>query len=96
MSGIVQGTVDSLQRELLAICKGGFAYETWARVSGLPMNERCDWVGRESRQRRVDEIRLQIHAINPEAALYFGWGPSESASDSKTRFFAAAKVRAAL
>lgn len=77
MSAQQTPTVDDLQRELLAICKGGFHYETWSRVAGLPMNERCDWAGRVQRQQRVREIRRQTHALNADAALYFGWGPAD-------------------
>lgn len=88
-------TVDDLQRELLAICRGGSYYETWARVSGLPMNERCDWAGRTQRQQRVREIRRQIHALNPNAALYFGWGPSDEPTERLVFFAETANARAA-
>lgn len=69
--------VTELQRELLAICRGSYAYETWARVTEQPINERTDYRSRMRGQARVDEIRRELHAINPDAALYFGWGPDE-------------------
>ena len=69
--------ITGLQSELLAICRGSYAYETWAKVTEQPINERADWRGRMAGQRRVDEIRREIHGINPDAALYFGWGPDE-------------------
>lgn len=69
--------ITELQRELLAICRGSYAYETWAKVTEQPINERTDWRGRTRGQERVDEIRCELHSINPDAALYFGWGPSE-------------------
>jgi hypothetical protein len=78
--------ITELQRELLAICRGSYAYETWARVSEQPINERIDWRGRLRGQARVDEIRRELHAINPHAALYFGWGPSEE-PQAKERFY---------
>ena len=82
-------TVDDLQRELLSICKRGFAYETTARVGGFPVNARRDDMGRATRQREVDEIRRDIYALNPNAALYFGWGPNEDGPRAKEAFFAA-------
>lgn len=82
-------TVGELQRELLAVCKSGSAYETWAAVSGQPLNERVDIRGRYDKQARVDELRLQIHAINPDAALYFGWCPGEDGPRAKREFFEA-------
>lgn len=69
--------ITELQRELLAICRGSYAYETWAKVTEQPISERTDWRGRTAGQQRVDEIRRELYAINPNAALYFGWGPSE-------------------
>lgn len=82
-------TVDELQRELLSICKRGFAYEATARVGGFPINARRDDMGRATRQREVDEIRRDIYALNPNAALYFGWGPNEDGPRAKEAFFAA-------
>lgn len=78
--------ITELQRELLAICRGSYAYETWARVTEQPINERTDWRGRLRGQARVDEIRCELHAINPDAALYFGWGPSER-PDARHNFY---------
>lgn len=79
--------ITELQRELLAICRGSYAYETWAKVTEQPISERTDTRGRMRGQARVDEIRRELHAINPDAALYFGWGPSE-APRAKEAFFA--------
>lgn len=80
-------TVDDMQRELLAICKGHDNYETWARVSGQPINERINEVGRIGKRRAVHDLRLSIHAINPDAALYFGWCPGEDGPSAKREFF---------
>jgi hypothetical protein len=73
----VADRITELQRELLAICRGSYTYETWARVTEQPINERADWRGRARGQERIDEIRCELHALNPNAALYFGWGPTE-------------------
>lgn len=65
-------TVDDLQRELLAICRGGSFADTWRKL-----NAEGQWPslrGEIGRQARLDEIRRQIKAINPNAALYYGWG----------------------
>lgn len=84
----VQGpTVDDLQRELLAICKGHDSYETWAKVTGQPINERINEVSRMGKQRVVHDLRLRIYAINPNAALYFGWCPGEDGPSVKREFF---------
>lgn len=79
-------TVSDYQRELLAICKGHDNYETWARVSGQPANERINEMGRIGKRRAVHELRLKIHALNPEAALYFGWA-FEDGPTAKREFF---------
>ena len=82
-------TVDDLQRELLAICKGHDNYETWARVTGQPINERVNEVARIGNRAAVHDLRLQIHALNPNAALYFGWCPGEDGPTAKAEFLAA-------
>jgi hypothetical protein len=90
----VADRITELQRELLAICRGSYAYETWAKVTEQPISERTDWRGRMRGQERVDEIRRELHAINPDAALYFGWGPSEAPS-AKEAFFESVNSTAA-
>jgi len=86
---LLEPTVDDFQRELLAICKGRDNYETWAKVTGQPINERINEVRRMGNKRAVHELRLRIHAINPDAALYFGWCPGEDGPTAKREFLAA-------
>lgn len=66
-------TVTDLQRELLAICKGGSAFTTWAQVNGMPINEHVSLRSYLDKAGRVRDLRRQIHALDPNAALYFGW-----------------------
>lgn len=64
-------TVDSLQRELLAICRGGKFAESWRKV-----NEVYEWPNLRnemSKKSTVEELREQIRAIDPNAATYPGW-----------------------
>lgn len=80
-------TVDDLQRELLAICKGRDNFEEWARVTGQPVNERINEMRRIGDQAAVRQLREQIYAINPDAALYFGWCPGEDRHRASEEFF---------
>lgn len=77
-------TVDDLQRELLAICKGGSFAETWRRVNAI-----VEWPslkGEIGKLSRVNELRRQIAHIDPNAALYYGWaGPGDDAPPAKAR-----------
>lgn len=70
--------VTELQRAILDICRGESAYETWAKVAGAPINERIDWRGDIGRQISVRGLRDEIRAINPNAALYYGWCPGDT------------------
>jgi len=64
-------TVDDLQRELLAICRGGSFADTWR---GLNAPDQWSNLRPEiSRLVRVRELREQIKALDPSAALYYGW-----------------------
>lgn len=66
-----QRTVADLQRELLAICKGGNAAETYMRVNGI-----TEWPSLRGEFTKVDavrQLRKQIAAIDPKACLYYGW-----------------------
>lgn len=65
-------TVEDLQRELLAICKGGSFAETWRKVNGI--TEWANLKGEISKLARIRSLREQIIAIDPNAALYYGWG----------------------
>ncbi|MDQ0035046.1 hypothetical protein J2W30_002811 [Variovorax boronicumulans] len=82
-------TVDDLQRELLAICKGRDNYETWAKVTGQPINARINEMRRLGNHGAVLALRKQIHALKPNAALYFGWCPGEDRHRAGEEFFAA-------
>lgn len=78
--------IAELQRELLAVCKGGHVYATWAKVNGVPLNERFDWRGNFGKLRRANEIRAKIIAIDPNAALYYGWaGPGDEPPGDQQR-----------
>lgn len=65
--------IAELQRALLAIIKGGSSFNTWAEVNGMPLNERTSLRQSISKGIRVRELRLEIHALDPDAALYFNW-----------------------
>lgn len=82
-------TVSDMQRELLAICKGGSYFTTWATINGMPCNERTSLRGQFDRLLRIGDLRRKIHAINPNAALYFGWAPEEDGPSSEQEFRAA-------
>lgn len=74
--------VEALQRELLAIARGGKHYDSWAKVNGTETtpNLRRE-IGTLS---RINELREKIKAINPDAALYYGWGGhGDQARESK-------------
>ena len=77
--------ITELQRELLAVAKGGKHFNTWAEVNGLPLNERQSLRRTLEKEARVREIRREIHAIDPSAALYFSWSGGAEAAAS---FFA--------
>jgi hypothetical protein len=76
-------TVDDLQRELLAICKGGSFAETWRRLVAPEQwpNLRSEW----SKLDRVRVLRRQIAALDPNAALYYGWAGEGDDLDPKWR-----------
>lgn len=65
-------TVESLQRELLAIARGGKFAETWREMNGHSHVPNL----RDAMEKlaRIQYLRVQIIAINPNAALYYGWG----------------------
>ncbi len=69
-------TVADLQRELLAVCKGGRCAETWSKL-----NAPTEWPslrGEFSKLHRVNKLRAEIRALDPNAALYYGWaGPGD-------------------
>jgi hypothetical protein len=69
-------TVADLQRELLAVCRGGSFAETWRKVNGV-----VEWPSLKSqigKLAHVRQLRKQIVAIDPNACLYFGWaGPGD-------------------
>lgn len=77
-----QRTVSDLQRELLAVCKGGTFAETWRKVNAI-----AEWPNLKSeigKLAHINRLREQIVAINPNAALYYGWGgPGDVAPDSQ-------------
>lgn len=64
-------TVDDLQRELLAVCRGGTFAETWRKVNAI-----AEWPNLRSELSKVAhvrQLRRQITAIDPMACLYYGW-----------------------
>jgi hypothetical protein len=69
-------TVEDLQRELLAVCRGGAFATAWRLVNGI-----TEWPSLKSEIGKVAharELRRQIQAIDPNAALYYGWaGPGD-------------------
>lgn len=65
-------TVESLQRELLAVARGGRFAETWRQVNGIEGHP--DLRGELSKLGRIRRLRDQIKAIDPKAARYYGWG----------------------
>lgn len=68
--------IANLQGELLAVCRGGRFAETWRKVNGI--EGQPDLRGEMSKISRARELREQIAAIDPNAALYFGWaGPGD-------------------
>lgn len=71
-------TINDLQRALLKICQTPSAVREWAKVAGMPVDQRIDWAGDSERARKVSEIRNQIRQLNPNAALYYGWAPGDS------------------
>lgn len=73
-------TVASLQRELLAVIKGREVYSTWAKVNGVPLSERVSARAGINKAARVRQIRLAIHALDPDALLYFSWHGGEPAA----------------
>lgn len=87
MAEAIERTVDDLQRELLAICRGGTFAESWRKVNVLTDGFAfAAWpdLGRElSRARAVRELRLQILRINPHAAIYIGWCPGDDGGHPK-------------
>jgi hypothetical protein len=77
-------TVESLQRELLAVARGGKFAEAWREINGYAEvpNLRAE-IGKLS---RIRELRAQIRATDPNAALYYGWGgPGDDADPVITR-----------
>lgn len=65
-------TVDSLQRELLAVARGGRFAAAWRQINGLA--EVPNLRGEMEKLERVRELRAQIFLLDPNAALYYGWG----------------------
>lgn len=64
-------TVDDLQRELLAVCRGGSFAETWRKINAI-----TEWPNLRSelgRVAQVNALRRQIAEINPNACMYWGW-----------------------
>ena len=69
-------TVADLQRELLAVCKGGRYAETWRKLNAP--NEWPSLRGEFSKLHRANELREEIKALDQNAALYYGWaGPGD-------------------
>jgi hypothetical protein len=76
-----QKTVDDLQRELLAICRGGSFAETWHRLVAPEQ-----WPNLRAEFSKLDRIRIlrkQIAALDPKAALYYGWAGHGDDQDPK-------------
>jgi hypothetical protein len=67
-------TVESLQRELLAIARGGKFAAAWAKVNGVQGSDGINLRAEIGNLARIRELRAQIVAINANAALYYGWG----------------------
>lgn len=95
---VVTRTVESLQRELLAIARGGKFEEAWSQVNGVQGSDGINLRAEIGNLARIRELRAQIAAINPDAALYYGWGGHgdvrgpdaarrEAASAETTRLF---------
>lgn len=66
-------TVESLQRELLAIARGGKFAEAWSQVNGVQGSDGINLRAEISNRARIRDLRAQIAAIDPDAALYYGW-----------------------
>ncbi len=66
-------TVESLQRELLAIARGGKFAAAWAKVNGVQGSDGINLRAEMDKLSRVRELRTQIRMIDPDAALYYGW-----------------------
>lgn len=62
-------SVDDLQRELLAICRG-HATTIWRDTNGVAW---CDQRAGVTKHARINQLRRQILAIDPKAATYVGW-----------------------
>jgi hypothetical protein len=88
-------TVQSLQRELLAVIKGRDGLATWARVNGMPLSERVSLRAGINKSSRVRELRLAIHALNPAALLYWSWHGGEQAEAEFAGLVARARAVAA-
>lgn len=66
-------TVESLQRELLAIARGGKFAESYAKVNGIQGSDEINLRAEIGNLSRILALREQIRAIDPDAALYYGW-----------------------
>ena len=77
MSAQPPRTVEDLQRELLAVCRGGSFAESWRKVNAI-----AEWPSLRSeigKLAHVRELRRQIAEIDPNAAMYWGWaGPGDT------------------
>lgn len=67
-------TVESLQRELLAIARGGKFAESYAKVNDIQGADAINLRAEIGNLARIRDLRAQIAAIDPDAALYYGWG----------------------
>lgn len=73
-------TIEDLQRELLAVARGGQYMATWARINGVQGSDAINLRGEMDKLSRIRSLRRQIRAINPNAACYYGWGGPADAS----------------
>ena len=88
-------TVTDLQRELLAICKGGRFFNTWAAVNGVPENERVSFHASISKRRHVFELRARIVTLDPKASIYPGWCDNDGTEAEIRASLAKAAARSA-
>jgi hypothetical protein len=85
--------IEPLQRQLLAVLRGGRFTQTWAKVNGIQGSSGIDTRSEIGRLSDAREIRARIRAIDPNAALYYGWGgPGDSAPCARCNGLGLVKV----
>ncbi len=78
-------SIESLQRELLAIARGGKFAEAWAKINGVQGSGAINLRAEIGKLARIRELRAQIAAINPDAAMYYGWVHGDDRDPARAR-----------